>query len=193
MPLEVVQAGEKKGSTKQKEHAEIQRQRHQAVSSEVLVQNVCAVSQGKRERKRFQSGREVDDGKEEPVEENHGKAEEIEKGLGLEDFAYRNGDKKAQEGRGEGNQEHGRNNNGPEYAGQIGQEERYAVPKSFLVEPAFPPNRQVADVGNHGWTAEGGCSQPQEGEKEPAQGWGGLGRFFLYILHGTEFFWTAEI
>lgn len=46
---------------------------------------------------------------------------------------------------------------------------RHAIPKSFLVEPAFLLNRQFADMGNHGRPAEGGYSQAQEGEKQPGQ------------------------
>ena len=62
------------------------------------MEHIGPIDQGKRIGEWFEKHGQLFNGKKEPAEENHGKAEEVGKGLSFENLAHRHGDKKAQEG-----------------------------------------------------------------------------------------------
>ena len=88
------------------------------------LEYVCSVSKWKNVGEGPQKKRQCLKRNKQAAEENHRKTKEIGKGLGLEDLFDRHRDKKAEEGRSDGNQEDGTQHRKPADVRKTGQERR---------------------------------------------------------------------
>jgi len=84
----VMQADHEKGGAEEEEQCEIGQQGHYVLGVEGAVENVGAVREWKHVREGPEKYRELLNREEEPAKENHREAEEVGKGLGLEDLAH---------------------------------------------------------------------------------------------------------
>ena len=88
------------------------------------LEYVCSVSEWKNVGEGPQKKRQCLNRNKQAAEENHWKTKEIGEGLRLEDFFNRHRDKKAEEGRSDGNQENGTQHRKPADVRKTGQEGR---------------------------------------------------------------------